>query len=46
VLADFKVPRYVVLRQDPLPRLPNGKISKTEIRAQYADLAERYQKVR
>lgn len=46
VLADFKVPRYVVLREDPLPRLPNGKISKTEIRAEYADLAERFQKVR
>src|SRR3546814_14857537 len=37
-LADYKVPRYVVLRKDPLPRLPNGKISKTEIRAEYKDL--------
>lgn len=46
VLADFKVPRYVVFRDEPLPRLPNGKISKTEIRTQYADLTERYQKVR
>lgn len=46
VLADFKVPRYVVLREDPLPRLPNGKISKTEIRDEYADLTARFTKVR
>ncbi|WP_110208455.1 class I adenylate-forming enzyme family protein [Nocardioides daejeonensis] len=46
VLADYKVPRYVVLRQDPLPRLPNGKISKTEIRAEYADIADKFAKVR
>ncbi|WP_435769027.1 class I adenylate-forming enzyme family protein [Nocardioides sp. SYSU DS0651] len=46
VLADFKVPRYVVLREDPLPRLPNGKISKTEIREEYADLTSRFTKVR
>lgn len=45
-LADFKVPRYVVLREEPLPRLPNGKISKTEIRAEYADIAERHPRVR
>ncbi|MBZ5735326.1 AMP-binding protein [Nocardioides sp. TRM66260-LWL] len=46
VLADYKVPRYVVLREEPLPRLPNGKISKTEIRAEYADVATRFPKVR
>ncbi|GAB3141466.1 long-chain fatty acid--CoA ligase [Amycolatopsis stemonae] len=46
VLADFKVPRYVVLREEPLPRMPSGKISRTEVRAQYADLTERYAKVR
>lgn len=46
VLADFKVPRYVVLREDPLPRLPNGKISKVDIRAEYADLTERFSRVR
>lgn len=46
VLADFKVPRYVVLRDEPLPRLPNGKISKTEIREEYADLTDRFDKVR
>jgi fatty-acyl-CoA synthase len=46
VLADFKVPRYVVLREDPLPRLPNGKISKVAIREEYEGLADRYEKVR
>ncbi|MCW2800816.1 MAG: fatty-acid--CoA ligase [Aeromicrobium sp.] len=45
VLANFKVPRYVILRDEPLPRLPNGKISKKEIRAEYADLTQRYLKV-
>lgn len=46
VLADFKVPRYVVLRDDPLPRLPNGKISKVDIRSEYADLTDRFERVR
>jgi fatty-acyl-CoA synthase len=46
VLSDFKVPRYVVLRADPLPRLPNGKISKRDIRTEYADLTDRFEKVR
>jgi fatty-acyl-CoA synthase len=46
VLSDYKVPRYVVLREDPLPRLPNGKISKTVLRAEYADVTERFPRVR
>ncbi len=46
VLADFKVPRYVVLRQDPLPRLPSGKIAKTVIRDEYKDVDTRFDKVR
>jgi fatty-acyl-CoA synthase len=46
VLADYKVPRYVVLRHEPLPRLPSGKISKRDVRTEYADLTERYSKVR
>jgi fatty-acyl-CoA synthase len=46
VLADFKVPRYVIIRDAPLPRLPSGKISKTAIRAEYRDLVRRYSKVR
>jgi acyl-CoA synthetase (AMP-forming)/AMP-acid ligase II len=31
-LADFKVPQYLVLRGDPLPRNPGGKILKGELR--------------
>lgn len=45
-VADYKVPRYVILRDQPLPRLPNGKISKPEIRAEYTDLITRHPKVR
>jgi fatty-acyl-CoA synthase len=45
-VAAYKVPRYVVVQDEPLPRLPNGKISKREIRSEYADLTGRYPKVR
>ena len=31
-LADFKVPQYVALREDPLPRNPNGKLLKAKLR--------------
>ncbi len=31
-LADFKVPQFVVLRQEPLPRNPGGKILKPRLR--------------
>jgi fatty-acyl-CoA synthase len=46
VLADYKVPRYVVLRSAALPRLPNGKLDKPAIRAEYRDIAERFGRVR
>ena len=46
VLADFKVPRYVVVTEDPLPRLPSGKIAKTAIRESYKDVHVRFEKVR
>jgi len=46
VLADYKVPRYVVLRSEPLPRLPSGKIAKQVIRDEYGDLAERFARAR
>ncbi|KUH67531.1 fatty-acid--CoA ligase [Mycolicibacterium novocastrense] len=46
VLSDYKVPRYVVLNSDPLPRLPSGKIAKRVIRDQYRDIAERFEKAR
>jgi long-chain acyl-CoA synthetase len=31
-LADFKVPQYIVLREDPLPRNPGGKLLKRQLR--------------
>ncbi len=33
-LADFKVPQYVALRREPLPRNPGGKILKPILRKQ------------
>jgi len=33
-LADFKVPQYVAVRADPLPRNPGGKIIKAQLREQ------------
>jgi long-chain acyl-CoA synthetase len=33
-LADFKVPQYLVLRREPLPRNPGGKILKPVLRKQ------------
>ncbi|WP_067856270.1 class I adenylate-forming enzyme family protein [Nocardia shimofusensis] len=46
LVADYKVPRYVVIRDQPLPRLPSGKLSKTAIREEYRDISERFEKVR
>ncbi|MFZ2178862.1 MAG: AMP-binding protein [Rhodococcus sp. (in: high G+C Gram-positive bacteria)] len=46
LVADYKVPRYVVIRDEPLPRLPSGKLSKTAIRSEYQDVSERFDKVR
>ncbi|WP_072810195.1 class I adenylate-forming enzyme family protein [Rhodococcus zopfii] len=46
LMADYKVPRYVVIRDEPLPRLPSGKLSKTAIRSEYRDVSERFEKVR
>jgi len=39
VLADFKLPRYVVVRDEPLPRNMSGKVLKRELRSAYEDLA-------
>ncbi|BBY79761.1 AMP-binding protein [Mycolicibacterium pulveris] len=46
VLSDYKVPRYVVLNSDPLPRLPSGKIAKRELRDAYRDIADKFSRVR
>ncbi|MGD9998495.1 MAG: class I adenylate-forming enzyme family protein [Ilumatobacteraceae bacterium] len=37
-LADFKLPRYLVVRPEPLPRNMSGKVLKAALRAEYADL--------
>jgi acyl-CoA synthetase (AMP-forming)/AMP-acid ligase II len=33
-LADFKVPQYVALREEPLPRNPGGKVLEAQLREQ------------
>ena len=33
-LADFKVPQYIALREEPLPRNPAGKVLKAQLREQ------------
>ncbi len=31
-VADFKVPQYVAVRGEPLPRNPGGKVLKAQLR--------------
>lgn len=45
-LADYKVPRYVILHEDPLPRMASGKIAKRDLRKAYADAPDRFRRVR
>lgn len=45
-LSDYKVPRYVVIQSEPLPRLATGKIAKRELKALYANAAATLEKVR
>jgi fatty-acyl-CoA synthase len=45
-LADFKIPRYIVQRDEPLPRLASGKIAKMVVREEYPDIAGRFPRVR
>jgi fatty-acyl-CoA synthase len=40
VLADYKLPRYLVVRDEALPRNMSGKILKRELRETYADLPQ------
>lgn len=37
-LAGYKLPSYVVVVSEPLPRMPSGKIAKRDLRRDYADL--------
>jgi fatty-acyl-CoA synthase len=45
-LSNYKVPRYVALESEPLPRLASGKISKMPIREKYRDAHTFLSKVR
>lgn len=45
-LADFKVPRYVAVREAPLPRLATQKISKPALRVEFAEAHLTLPKVR
>ena len=38
-LADYKRPRFIVLRDEPLPRGMSGKVLKRELREEYQSLA-------
>jgi len=45
-LADYKVPRYVVVENEPMPRTATGKLSKPTMRERYKDAAETLPRVR
>ncbi len=38
-LADYKLPRFVVIRDEPLPRGMSGKVLKRELRDEYTSVA-------
>lgn len=45
-LADYKVPRYVAVEREPMPRTATGKLSKPPLREKYADAAQVLPRVR
>jgi fatty-acyl-CoA synthase len=45
-LSDYKVPRYVVHVDAPLPRMASGKIAKRRLRAEFADIPQHHARVR
>jgi fatty-acyl-CoA synthase len=45
-LASYKVPRYVALEPEPLPRLPSTKINKVLLREKYKEAAAFLERVR
>lgn len=45
-LADYKVPRYVVIEREPMPRTATGKLSKPTVREKYKDAADTLPRVR
>ncbi|MGE4430948.1 MAG: class I adenylate-forming enzyme family protein [Sphingobium sp.] len=45
-LASYKVPRYIALEPEPLPRLPSTKINKVLLREKYREAASFLEKIR
>jgi fatty-acyl-CoA synthase len=45
-LADYKVPRYVVVEREPMPRTATGKLSKPPLREKYANASQVLPRVR
>ncbi len=45
-LADYKWPRYLVIRDEPLPRNMSGKVLKRQLRDELADLPSRATPIR
>ncbi len=45
-LADYKVPRYIAIEAEPLPRLATGKISKRALKEKYKDAVLTMDRVR
>jgi fatty-acyl-CoA synthase len=45
-LANYKVPRYVAIEREPLPRMASGKISKIMLREKYKDAPSFLPKIR
>ena len=46
ILADFKLPRYLVVRDEPLPRNMSAKVQKRELLDSYRDLASTSEPIR
>jgi fatty-acyl-CoA synthase len=45
-LTGYKVPRYVEVVDEPLPRMASGKIAKRELREKYAHMATTHERLR
>ena len=45
-LSDYKVPRYVAIEHEPMPRTATGKLAKPAMRTKYADAADTLPRVR
>jgi fatty-acyl-CoA synthase len=45
-LADFKLPRYLIVRDEPLPRNMSGKVLKRQLRAEYERLPTTHAPIR